>query len=175
MSAQPALPTWIGGFSSMMVHHVHIKVDDVKAVQKAYEGIAGVDSMQLHDVSKCNGILALMVRSKPVSVEYIQVVNPEIGVARLIKDLPSGLYAIDLLVPDGVAAVAAAKAAGYTVTGEMSIFGCKEIWLEHKDLELSIEFMVMPPAGYTPGSDPEIDKARVWIYGKDGTENLYFE
>lgn len=59
--------------------------------------------------------------------------------------------------------------------GEISIYGCREIWLKNKELNLSIEFMEIPPVGYLPGADPERDRPRVKIYGLDGTENLYFE
>jgi len=170
-----AAPVWIGGIPAMMVHHVHVIVDDIAAVQAAYKGVAGVESADIHDVREFNGCLALMVTAKPVSVEYLQVVDKEVGLARLIKDDPLGLNAIDLLVPDGDAAIAAAKKAGYIVTGRMSIYGCQEIWLRHPELALSIEFMVPPPAGYTPGSDREKDRAKVHIYGKDGKEDLYFE
>lgn len=170
-----AMHTWIGDIQPIMVHHVHIIVEDVTAIQAAYEGVHGVESMQLHDIRKFNGCLALMVRAKPVSVEYIQVVNPHVGMARLIKDEPLGLNSFDLLVSDGDAAVKAAEEAGFIVTGKMSIYGCQEIWLKHPTLNLSIEFMVMPPEGYQPGTNPEMDKARVWIYGQDGSEDLYFE
>lgn len=95
--------------------------------------------------------------------------------ARLIKDEPFGLSSFDFLVHDGDAAVKAAKQAGFIVTGEMTIYGCREIWLKHNDLKLSMEFMVMSPADYKVGANPEMDKPKVWIYGLDGTENLYFE
>jgi hypothetical protein len=56
----------------------------------------------------------------------------------------------------------------------MSIYGCQEIWLRHPELQISLEFMVLPPADYVMG-DPEKDKPRVHIYGLDGTEDLYYE
>lgn len=170
-----SLPMWIGGITPIAIHHIHIIVEDITAIQTAYEGVSGVESMQLHDVRACNGILALMVRTKPFSVEYIQVTDKEIGMARIIKDEPFGLSSFDFLVHDGDAAVKAAKQAGFIVTGEMTIYGCREIWLKHNDLKLSMEFMVMSPADYKVGANPEMDKPKVWIYGLDGTENLYFE
>jgi len=169
------IPEFIGGIPAVMVHHIHILVDDIKAVEAAYKDVKGVEKAEEHDIRSFNGCMAFMVTAKPVSVEYIQVIDPEIGLGRLLKDEPLGLNAIDFLVFDGEAAIAAAKKAGYIVTGRMSIYNCQEIWMRHPDLKLSIEFMVPPPQGYTPGTDPVKDKARVHIYGLDGTEDLYFE
>ena len=172
----PEVKKWLGDIPVLMVHHIHVLVKDVEAIQRSLQHMPGIDSMQLHDVRKFNGSLALMVRMKPVSVEFIQIVDPEVGNARLFKDDPLGLNAVDFLVTDEAAAKDAARAAGFIIMGEMTIYQCKEIWLRHPDLPgLNIEFMVMPPRDYRPGSDPEKDKARVWIYGRDGSEDLYFE
>jgi hypothetical protein len=92
-----------------------------------------------------------------------------------MKDAPLGLYSVDLLVPDGDAAIAVAQKNGFILTGQMSIYNCQEIWMRHPELEIDIEFMVPPPAGYVQGSDPEAEKAWVRIYGNDGTEDLYFD
>ncbi|MDR1573200.1 MAG: VOC family protein [Clostridiales Family XIII bacterium] len=166
-----ALPIFVGGIDVRMLHHIHIIVEDIETVRKAYEGVPGVDNMEVHDIRKFNGALALMVRTKPVSIEYLQITDPTIGMARLLKDAPLGLNAIDLLVSDGDAAVEQAKAAGYILTGKMRFFGCWEIWLRHPKLELNIEFMVPTPPGYKKIPN---DKPEVWIYGLDGTEDLYF-
>lgn len=173
-SLLPPLQHWLGNIPVLMVHHVHVLVKDIDAMQKMLTGMPGIDSMQLHDVRKFNGSLALMVRMKPVSMEFIQIVDPSIGNARLFKDDPLGLNTIDFLVPDADEAKKAAKDAGFIVMGEMTIYQCREIWLRHPDIpQFNIEFMVMPPSGYQPGVDPEKDKAQVWIYGRNG--NLYFE
>jgi hypothetical protein len=167
---------WIGNIPTVTVHHLHVLVEDIEPIKAAYEkGVAGVERIEVHDVRRFNGLLALMVTAKPVSVEYLQVTDPEVGVARMLKDEPLGLNAVDFLVPDAEEAISAARAAGYIVTGRMSIYNCQEIWLRHPDLSLNIEFMVAPPPGYLPGSGPEADKPQVHIYGLDGTENLYFE
>ncbi len=166
---------WLGKIPVVMVHHIHVLVSDLQEVRQTIEAMPGVEKAELHDVQAFNGELALMVYARPVSVEFIQVVNPEIGNARLIKDEPLGFNALDFLVKDRDAAVNAAKEAGFILTGEMVIYGCREIWMRHPGLNLNVEFMTMPPAGYVPGTDPEKDKAKVWIYGLDGTENLYFE
>ena len=172
----PNLKKWMGEIPVLMVHHVHVLVKDVEAIQKFLEGMPGIDSMQLHDVRRFNGSLALMVRMKPVSVEFIQIVDPEVGNARLFKDDPLGLNTIDFLVADEAAAKEAAQNAGFIIMGEMMIYQCKEIWLRHPELPgMNIEFMVMPPRDYQPGLDPEKDRAKVWIYGRNGDENLYFE
>jgi len=169
----PATFKWLGGIDVIKIHHIHIIVSDVAAVQKAYEGVPGVDSTELHDVQKFNGELALMVRAKPVAIEYIQITNPEVGAARLIKDHPLGLDTIDFLVPNLDVALEQAKQAGFIIMGKMVIYGCWEVWLRHPQLNLNIEFMVMPSADFKPG--PEDKKARVWIYGVDGKEDLFFE
>lgn len=173
-SPAATLSKWIGGFETMKLHHIHIKCDDVEKIRKAYEGIPGTGSVDLHDVRAFNGVLALMVHADPVSIEYIQVTDPETGLARLIKDDPMGLNAIDFLVLDEAGARSAAKAAGFLITGEMTLNGCKEIWLKHPGLELSIEFMVPPPPGYRPGSDPRLDGPSVQIYRPDGTTEWSF-
>ena len=166
---------WLGSIPVVTVHHIHVLVKDLDDARRAVENMSGVANVELHDVSPFNGELALMVYADPVSVEFIQVVNPEVGNARLIKDEPLGFNAVDFLVKDRDAAVSAAKEAGFILTGEMVIYGCREVWMRHPSMNLNVEFMVMPPSDYRPGTDPEKDKAKVWIYGLDGNENLYFE
>ena len=50
---------WIGNIPAVMIHHIHILVDDVSKIQAKYEGVLGVDSVELHDVRAFNGCLAL--------------------------------------------------------------------------------------------------------------------
>ena len=164
---------WLGSIPVIGVNHVHILVKDIESVRKAYEG--SPLETTFYDVSAFNGELAFMVHSEPYSVEYIQVIDTQTGAARLLKDAPLGLNAIDLLVNDIDESIEAARKIGFILTGRMVIYGCQEAWLWNPERELNIEFMSMPPEGYTPGSDPEADKAKVHIYGMDGTEDLYFE
>ena len=173
MSASSGVPVvseafeWLGGIKARCVHHVHVIVEDVKAVQKALVGARGVDSMTMYDIGAYGGCLALMVRTKPVAIEYLQVTHPEIGLARLIKDDPLGLSEISLLVDDIEEAIKAAKELGYILLGRSLAFGCREAWLSHPVLKLNIEFMMAPPADYKPSADEMCEQ---WIYGHHGDE-----
>lgn len=35
-----SLPMWIGGITPIAIHHIHIIVEDITAIQTAYEGVS---------------------------------------------------------------------------------------------------------------------------------------